>query len=123
MLSDTMLIYETVLILRPVLSDPEVAEYFEKLKQTISAENGEVLNHEIWGRRKLTHIIGKAREGVYLYIKYKSAPALLKKLARDFSVSDDVMRDMTVLARDRKMREKKLKKAKPAASVAASAQV
>ena len=123
MLSGTMLIYETVLILRPVMSDPEVAAYLEKLKQAISAEKGEVLNHEIWGRRKLTHIIGKAREGVYLYIKYKSAPALLKKLAHDFSVSDDVMRDMTVLAQDRKMREKKLKKAKPAAPAAAPAQV
>ena len=124
-----MLIYETVLILKPVMSDPEVAEYLEKLKQTIATESGEVVNHEIWGRRKLTHIIGKAREGVYLYIKYKFTPALLKKLAHHFSVSDDVMRDMTVLAQDRKMREKKPKKAKPAAaataapSASASAQV
>jgi small subunit ribosomal protein S6 len=112
-----MLIYETVLILKPVMSDPEVAEYLEKLKQTITAEGGEIVNHEIWGRRKLTHIIGKAREGVYLYIKYKSPPALLKKLAHNFSVSDDVM---TVLAQDRKMREKKPKKAKPAAAAAAA---
>jgi small subunit ribosomal protein S6 len=115
-----MLIYETVLILKPVMSDPEVAEYLEKLKQTITADGGEIVNHEIWGRRKLTHIIGKAREGVYLYIKYKAAPALLKKLAHNFSVSDDVLRDMTVLAQDRKMREKKPKKAKPAAAAAAA---
>jgi small subunit ribosomal protein S6 len=115
-----MLIYETVLILKPVMSDPEVAEYLEKLKLTIAAEGGEIVNHEIWGRRKLTHIIGKAREGVYLYIKYKSTPALLKKLAHNFSVSDDVMRDMTVLAQDRKMREKKPKKPKVAGAVAAA---
>lgn len=115
-----MLIYETVLILKPVMSDPEVAEYLEKLKQTIAAEGGEIVNHEIWGRRKLTHIIGKAREGVYLYVKYKAAPALLKKLSHNFSVSDDVMRDMTVVAQDRKMREKKPKKAKPAAASAAA---
>ena len=116
-----MLIYETVLILKPVMSDPEVAEYLEKLKQTISADGGEIVNHEIWGRRKLTHIIGKAREGVYLYVKYKAAPALLKKMAHNFSVSDDVLRDMTVVAQDRKMREKKPKKAKPAAAAAAPA--
>ena len=115
-----MLIYETGHILKPIMSDPEVAEYLEKLKQTIAAESGEIVNHEIWGRRKLTHIIGKAREGVYLYIKYKSTPVLLKKLAHNFSVSDDVMRDMTVLSQDRKMREKKPKKAKPAAAAAAA---
>jgi small subunit ribosomal protein S6 len=116
-----MQIYETVLILKPVMSDPEVAEFLEKTKATISTESGEVINSEVWGRRKLTHFIGKAREGVYVYLKYKSAPALLKKLAHNFSVSDDVLRDMTVVVVDRKMREKKPKKAKPAAAAAPSA--
>ena len=115
-----MQIYETVLILKPVMSDPEVVDFLEKTKQTITSEGGEIVNHEIWGRRKLTHFIGKAREGVYLYMKYKSTPALLKKLAHNFSVSDDVLRDMTVVVVDRKMREKKPKKAKPAAAAAAA---
>ena len=114
-----MLIYETVLILKPVMSDPEVAEFLEKTKATITAEGSEIVNSEIWGRRKLTHFIGKAREGVYVYMKYKSTPALLKKLAHTFGVSDDVLRDMTVVVVDRKMREKKPKKAKPAAAAAA----
>lgn len=116
-----MQIYETVLILKPVLSDPEVAEYVEKTKQTITGEGGEIVTSEVWGRRKLTHFIGKAREGVYAYFKYKAQPALLKKLAHTFSVSDTVLRDMTVLVRDRKMREKKPKKAKPAAPAAVQA--
>ena len=116
-----MQIYETVLILKPVMSDPEVATSVDKTKQTIAAEGGEVVNSEVWGRRKLTHFIGKAREGVYVYLKYKAAPALLKKLAHNFSVSDDVLRDMTVAVHDRKMREKKPKKAKPAAGAAAIA--
>jgi small subunit ribosomal protein S6 len=120
---DIMQIYETVLILKPVMSDPEVADFLEKTKTTVSSEGGEVVNHEIWGRRKLTHFIGKAREGVYVYMKYKAAPALLKKMAHNFSVSDDVLRDMTVAVHDRKMREKKPKKAKPAvAAVSAPAQ-
>jgi len=114
-----MQIYETVLILKPVMSDPEVADFVEKTKVSIAGEGGEVVNQEIWGRRKLTHFIGKAREGVYVYMKYKAAPALLRKLAHNFSVSDSVLRDMTVLVRDRKMREKKPKKAKPAAPPAA----
>lgn len=115
-----MQIYETVLILKPVLSDPEVAEYAEKTKQTISGEGGEMLSQEIWGRRKLTHMIGKAREGVYVYFKYKAAGALLKKLGHNFAISDNVIRNMTVVAQDRKMREKKAKaKAKVPAAAAA----
>ena len=117
-----MQIYETVLILKPVLADPEVAEFVEKTKLTITGEAGELVNHEIWGRRKLTHIIGKAREGIYVYLKYKGTPALLKKMAHNFSVSDTVLREMTVLVRDRKMREKKPKKIKPAVAPAAPVQ-
>lgn len=111
---DIMQIYETVLILKPVMSDPEVASFVEKTKLVISGENGELVNHEVWGRRKLTHLIGKAREGVYVYMKYKAAPSLLKKMNHNFSVSDEVIRNMTVVAQDRKMREKKPKKVKPA---------
>lgn len=111
-----MQVYETVLILKPVLSDPEVAEVVEKTKKTISAEGGEIVSQEIWGRRKLTHMIGKARDGVYAYFKYKSTPALLIKLNHNFSISDDVMRNMTVVAQDRKMREKKKKVKVPAAA-------
>lgn len=113
-----MRIYETVLILKPVMSDPEVVDFVEKTKSTILGESGELVNHEVWGRRKLTHVIGKAREGVYVYMKYRAAAALLKKLSHTFSVSDEVIRDMTVVACERKMREKKPKKTKAAAASA-----
>jgi len=109
-----MRIYETVLIMKPALSDPEVAEWVEKTKQVISGDGGEVMSQEIWGRRKLTHLIGKAREGVYAYLKYRATPALLKKLSHNFSVTTDVLRNMTVVAQDRKFRVKE-KKAKAVA--------
>ena len=104
-----MRVYETVIILKPTLSDPEVGEIVEKTKQTITSEAGEIVSHEIWGRRKLTHMIGKAREGVYAYFKFKSNPSLLTKLNHNFRVSDSIMRNSTVLAQDRKMPEKKKK--------------
>ncbi|MBI4371871.1 MAG: 30S ribosomal protein S6 [Elusimicrobia bacterium] len=113
-----MLTYETVLILKPVMSDPEVAGFLEKTKQAIAGEGGEVVNHEVWGRRKLTHSIGKAREGIYAYLKYKAGPPLLRKLGHNFGLSEDVLRDMTIAVRDRRVREKKPKKAKPAAAAA-----
>jgi small subunit ribosomal protein S6 len=100
--------------MKPVLSDPEVAEWVEKTKQVIAGEGGEVVNHEIWGRRKLTHLIGKAREGVYAYLKYRANPALLKKLNHNFSVAGDVLRNMTVVSQDRKYKVKEKKAKVPA---------
>lgn len=119
-----MHIYETVLILKPVMSDPEVAEFVEKTKQSIAAEGGEIVAQETWGRRKLTHMIGKSREGVYTYFKYRATPPLLKKLGHNFSIAENIMRNLTVLAKDRKMRikPKKAKAAAPVAAVAAAQQ-
>jgi small subunit ribosomal protein S6 len=111
--------YETVLILKPAMSDPEVADYVEKVKQSIAGDGGEMVTQELWGRRKLTHMIGRAREGVYAFFKFKAPSGLLKKLNHTFAVADNVLRDMTVVAQDRKMREKKSKpKAKAAAAPA-----
>lgn len=117
-----MQIYETVLILKPVLSDPEVATFVDKTKQAITGDGGEIVSQEIWGRRKLTHLIGKSREGVYAYFKYKGNPGLLKKLNHNFSISDTIIRNMTVIAKDRKLREKKKAKKAPVAAGAAAAQ-
>ena len=110
-------IYETVLILKPAMSDPEVAEFVEKTKQSIAGDGGEIVTQEIWGRRKLTHMIGKNREGVYAFFKFKAGPSLLKKLNHTFSISDNIMRNMTVVAQDRKMR---IKAKKPKAKAAAA---
>lgn len=115
-----MELYETVIILKPVMSDPEVAEYVEKTKASITSEGGEIVNQETWGRRKLTHMIGKNREGVYAYFKFKGTGSLLKKLNHNFAIAENVMRNMTVVAQDRKLREKKKKPKKTAAAATAT---
>lgn len=115
-----MQIYETVLILKSALSDPEVAEFVEKTKASVTADGGEILNNEVWGRRKLTHIIGKAREGVYAWLKYRAQSALVRKLEQNLRINEKVLRSMTVLNQDRKLREKP-KKAKAKVPAAAAA--
>ncbi|MBI5623399.1 MAG: 30S ribosomal protein S6 [Elusimicrobia bacterium] len=111
-----MRLYETVLILKPVMTDQEVAELSDKTKASISGGGGEVLSQDNWGRRKLLHMIGKSREGVYLYFKYRASTALLEKLGHTFRVSDQVLRHSFTLMRERKVREKKPKKAKASAA-------
>ncbi|MBI5630869.1 MAG: 30S ribosomal protein S6 [Elusimicrobia bacterium] len=112
-----MQIYETVLILKPALSEAEAADFVEKTKQLIAAQGGEMISQDNWGRRKLTHMIGKAREGTYAYLKYKITSEALKKLYHNFSINENLLRQMTVASQERKMREKKGKAKKaPAAA-------
>ncbi len=109
--------YESILVFKPVLSDTEVAEHVKKSQEAIIQDGGAVDIHEIWGRRKLTHPIGKNHEALYAYLRFKAAPALLKRLERDWTLSENIMRHMTSKPVERRPRPEKAKAPRPAASV------
>ncbi len=108
-----MTTYESILVFKPVLSDAEVAEFVKKSQEAVVQDGGAVDTHEIWGRRKLTHPIGKNHEALYAYIRFKAAPGLLKRLERDWALAENVLRHMTSRAVERKPRPEKIKAPKP----------
>lgn len=97
-----MQMYETVIVVKPQLSDPEVLEVIEKTKKVITGEGGEILVEDKWGRRKLTYPIKHAKEGFYAYLKFQGPAAVLPKLSHHFRVIDSFLRTMTVQANERK---------------------
>jgi len=105
-----MQIYETVVVIKPQLSDPEVLEVIDKTKKVISGEGGEILNEDKWGRRKLTYPIRQAKEGFYAYLKFQGPANVLPKLSHHFRVADSFLRTMTVQANERKPIPVKVKK-------------
>lgn len=98
-----MPIYETVMVIKPQFSDPEVLELIEKTKKVISGEGGDILGEDKWGRRKLTYPIRQAREGFYAYIKFQAPTPTLGKLSHHFRVLDAFLRTLTVEAKERKL--------------------
>jgi small subunit ribosomal protein S6 len=104
-----MAIYESVLILKPTLSDTEVNELLEKTKKIISSDGGEVLGEDRWGRRKLSTPIKANREGNYIQLKFNGSPSVLNKLDHHCRVTDAIMRNMTVRVEIPKDKKKKVK--------------
>lgn len=91
-----MRVYELVLILKPQLSDPEIAEFLEKTKKLITHDGGEILSEDKWGRRKLAQPIGHTRDGFYSYMKFQVPPQSLAKMNQYFKVQEAVMRTLIV---------------------------
>lgn len=104
--------YESVLIVKPQLSDPEVGELVDKTKKIIAAEGGEVLAEDRWGRRKLSAPIKANREGNYIQLRFNGNPATLAKLDHHCRVTDAIMRNMTVRYEAPKEKKRKVKAAK-----------
>lgn len=107
-----MNVYETVLIVKPQLSDTEIGGVLEKTKKVLTTEGAEILNEDRWGRRKLSYPIKQSREGFYIYLKYQAQPSALGRFEQQLRVMEPVIRSLTLRHEERKARAKKAKKAK-----------
>jgi len=84
--------YETVVILKPQLSDKEIADFIENAKKAVSSNGGEVLSEEKLGRKRLAHDIKKEKEGFFLLLKFKSETPFLAKFDKDLKLNENVLR-------------------------------
>lgn len=90
--------YESVIIVKPQLSDGEVGQFVTQVKDLITKNGGEVTSEEKLGRRKFTHEINHVRDGFYLYLKFKAEPNFVKTLENTLRLNTNVLRAMTMVA-------------------------
>lgn len=90
--------YETVTIVKPQLSDAEVAQFVTNAKELVTKNGGEVTSEEKLGRRKFTHEVNHVRDGFYLYLKFKAQPQFIKAWEETMKLNEQVLRSMVMLA-------------------------
>ncbi len=84
--------YETVFILTPVLSEPQMKEAVEKFKTILTDNGATIVNEEAWGMRKLAYPIQKKTTGFYTLIEFDAEPAALLKLETAYRRDEKVLR-------------------------------
>ena len=101
--------YESVFIVRPSLSDEEVAKLMDRIKDLIGKKGGSVLKAENWGKKKLAYEIGREKRGTYLLFLLKGDGALVKELEHFSRVDDALIRFLTVKSVSGKARKSRPK--------------
>lgn len=89
--------YETIFISDPDLQDQTRMDLFDKVRNIIANEKGILLNFDDWGNKKLAYEIKKKLRGHYVCATYGGTGDLVKELERNFRLSDDVLKFMTIL--------------------------
>ena len=87
--------YEALYILKPDLSEEQIAAQVERFKSVVEA-NGTVSEINEWGKRRLAYPIQDLMEGYYVLMTFTAAAAVPAELDRIFRISDSVMRSMIV---------------------------
>jgi len=88
--------YETIYILRPDLTDDEVAGIKEKVANIFSREEGHVLHQDVWGKKKLSYEIKKQPKGIYIHLTYLGGPATTNEIERNLRLMEPVLKYQTL---------------------------
>ena len=92
--------YETIVILRPGLSEDEVSAVIDKATETITSFDGSIVENDKWGLKKLAYPIKKEPQGYYVYLEYAGVPAAVDEMERLFRIDDRVLKYLTIKTQD-----------------------
>ncbi len=86
--------YEVVLIVHPDLDETALNGLLDKVKGWITDSGGSIEKVDMWGKRRMTYIIRKQREGQYVLVTAKMAPSFTNELERNLRFIETILRFM-----------------------------
>jgi len=92
--------YETIYVLRSDVDADTAEKVQSRVAEVVARENGKLVKVEGWGRRKLAYPVGKAKKGVYVYVKFVGRGGLVQELERNLKLADSVIKWQTVLTNE-----------------------
>lgn len=88
--------YETVFIVTPVLSEPQMKETVQKFRNLITGNGGKIVNEEDKGLRKLAYPIQKKTTGFYSLFEFQSNTSFINKLETEYKRDERIIRFLTI---------------------------
>lgn len=89
-------IYETIIIITPVISDNQIIDISNEFISYLKENNAKIRNQEYWGLKKLAYPIQKKQSGWYCLFEYSSIPSLIVDLDLKLRRDDRIIRFLTV---------------------------
>lgn len=83
-------------IVHPEADSDAVTGVNEQVASWIGAQGGEVLQTNVWGRRKLAFAIDKQTEGTYVVVNLRLQSTALAEVERNIRLHEQILRYMFV---------------------------
>jgi small subunit ribosomal protein S6 len=92
--------YEFALITRGDLSDADHAGVLEKYEKLLLGDNGQVIDKDEWGSKKLQFTMSGQYRGRFTFYTMTSTPAHIAETERLMKIDDSVLRYMNIKLSD-----------------------
>ncbi|PTM56887.1 30S ribosomal protein S6 [Desmospora activa] len=98
--------YELMYIVRPELDEEKLNSTREKVQGILSQNNGEAIEQEHFGKRRLAYLLDDYREGIYTVVTFHGDTDTVNELDRQLKLNDDVIRHMVINIDDKPEKQK-----------------
>jgi len=91
-----MTCYETLFVIKPTLTEEEIAAQIAKIKDVLAKEGAELVATNDMGMRKLAYQVEKHNRGYYTVLFYKAEGSTIQELERNLRINEDVIKFLSV---------------------------
>lgn len=102
--------YELMTLLDPNLQEEEISALLEKIKETITKNQGKTIKVNQWGKRKLAYEINKHSEAIYVIIDFELDPENIANIERSIKFEEKIIRYLLVLGQEKILPRKEQEK-------------
>jgi len=88
--------YETLFVVKPTLTEEEIAAQIAKMKDVLSKVDAELLATDDMGMRKLAYPVEKNDRGYYTVLFYKANGDAIAEIERNLKINEDILKFLTV---------------------------
>ena len=88
--------YESAVLINASLDDPQIEDVISKIKETITANGGEIREIENWGRKRLAYTVNKSKIGYYAIFRFDAPTTIISRLERFYTLDDHILRFINV---------------------------
>ena len=89
--------YELIFILKADQPEAEMESRVAKVKEILTAHEGEITQENHWGVRRLAYEIEHENKGNYMFLKFRSNGTAIAELDKQFRLDDQVLRHLIVV--------------------------
>ena len=87
--------YETVILISNKITDEQRENIVDKIKNLISS-NGNVIETNDMGEKKLAYEVRKHTQAFYYIINFESNPEFIAELERSYRINDEILKFIVV---------------------------
>jgi small subunit ribosomal protein S6 len=88
--------YETMYIVKPTLTQEEIATKVELIKETLTKKGAVIAATDEMGMRNLAYKINKHERGYYVVVYFEADGEAITELERIYGITEDIIRTIVI---------------------------